>query len=141
VYQLALKASASLRHGIITKKLISKMLFMADHLESKNLVPFSRRNSGFQLPGSHKDRDEQMLQQVDPDLTAEDEGVIRRYLQYADTLLGGIDRDDLTLVPGGGPAKTLASLPEKPEAEPLHEPVNDVAFTAEAEGRDDDEAA
>jgi hypothetical protein len=85
---------------------------MTDHLDSKNLVPFSKRRNSFQLPGVRKDRDEEMLEQVDPDLTPEDEGVIRRYLQYADTLLGGPDREGLTLVPGGGPAKALAGVPD-----------------------------
>ena len=85
---------------------------MSDHIESKNLVPFSKRRNTFQLPGVRKDRDEQMLEQVDPDLTPEDEGVILRYLQYADTLLGGPDREGLTLVAGGGPAKKLAAIPD-----------------------------
>jgi hypothetical protein len=87
---------------------------MSDHLDSKNLIPFAKRRNGFQLPGVRKDRDEQMLEEVDPDLTPEDEGVIRRYLHYADTLLGsGPDADGFTLVPGGGPAKKLAGIPEK----------------------------
>jgi hypothetical protein len=85
---------------------------MSDHIESKNLVPFSKRRNTFQLPGVRKDRDEEMLEQVDPDLTPEDEGVILRYLQYADTLLGGPDREGLTLVAGGGPAKKLAAIPD-----------------------------
>jgi hypothetical protein len=97
---------------------------MADHLDSKNLVPFSRRNNGFQLPGAKKDRNDEMLEQVDPDLTAEDEGVIRRYLHYADTLLGGPEKEELTLVPDGGPAKRLAAVvPERPQAEPPPEPT------------------
>lgn len=83
---------------------------MTDHLDSKNLVPFSKRRNSFQLPGVRKDRDEEMLEQVDPDLTPEDEGVIRRYLHYADTLLGSPERERLTLVTGGGPAKKLAGL-------------------------------
>ncbi|HKT50931.1 MAG TPA: hypothetical protein VJV96_11555 [Candidatus Angelobacter sp.] len=86
---------------------------MSDHLDSKNLIPFAKRRNSFQLPGARKDRDEQMLEEVDPDLTPEDEGVIRRYLQYADTLLGSPDTDGFTLVPGGGPAKNLAAIPEK----------------------------
>ena len=85
---------------------------MSDHIESKNLVPFSKRRNTFQLPGVRKDRDEEMLEQVDPDLTPEDEGVILRYLQYADTLLGSPDREGLTLVAGGGPAKQLAAIPD-----------------------------
>ncbi len=81
---------------------------MVDHLDTKNFVPFSKRRNGFQLPGVRKTADEEMLEQVDPNLRPEDEGVIRRYLHYADTLLGGPDEPALTLVPGGGPAKELA---------------------------------
>jgi len=89
---------------------------MTDHLDSKNLVPFSKRHitkrhNGFQLPGVQKDRDEELLESIDPDLTAEDEGVIRRYLHYADTLLGEPEPGSLTLVQGGGPAKRLAANP------------------------------
>lgn len=88
---------------------------MADHLDSKNLIPFARRGNGFQLPAVRKDRDEQMLEEVDPDLTPEDEGVIRRYLHYADTLLGSSpDTEGFTLVTGGGPAKKLAGMPDTP---------------------------
>lgn len=90
---------------------------MSDHLESKNLVPFSKRHSGFQLPGVQKDRDEELLEAIDPDLTAEDEGVIRRYLHYADTLLGEPENGNLTLVPGGGPAKRLAGNDESSQPE------------------------
>ena len=86
---------------------------MADHLDSKNLIPFARRRNGFQLPAVRKDRDEQMLEEVDPDLTPEDEGVIRRYLHYADTLLGSSpETEGFTLVTGGGPAKKLAGVPD-----------------------------
>jgi len=75
---------------------------VTDHLDSKNLVPFSkRRRSTFQLPAIRKDRDEEMLEQVDPDLRPEDEGLIRRYLHYADTLLGSPETPSLALVPGG----------------------------------------
>jgi hypothetical protein len=92
------------------------MCSMVDHLDTKNLVPFSRRRNGFQLPGVKKTPDEEMLEQVDPNLRPEDEGVIRRYLHYADTLLGGTEQPALTLVPGGGPAKELAGK-SQPTAE------------------------
>jgi hypothetical protein len=85
---------------------------MTDHLESKNLVPFSKRRNTFQLPVVRKDRDEEMLEQVDPDLTPEDEGIIRRYLQYADTLLGSPDMEGLTLISGSDAAKKPAEMPE-----------------------------
>ena len=90
---------------------------MVDHLQSKNFVPFSRRRDGFRLPGMRKDRDEEMLEQVDPDMRPEDEGTIRRYLQYADILLGSPDHHGLTLVQGGGPAKRLAGNADRAEHE------------------------
>lgn len=88
---------------------------MADHLDSRNLVPFFKRRGSFRMPGAAKSHDEEMLEQVDPNLRPEDEGIIRRYLSYADTLLGSPDEQGLTLVPGGGPAKTLAGNPETAE--------------------------
>lgn len=90
---------------------------MTDHLESKNLVPFSKRHNGFQLPAVQKDPNQELLESIDPDLTAEDEGVIRRYLHYADTLLGEPENGNLTLVPGGDPAKRLAGNPETSQPE------------------------
>jgi len=83
---------------------------MTDHLDSKNLVPFSkRRRTTFQLPGIRKDRDEEMLEQVDPDLRPEDEGLIRRYLHYADTLLGSPETPNLALVPGAPERRSASS--------------------------------
>ena len=114
---------------------------MADHLDSKNLVPFSRRNNGFQLPGAKKDRDDEMLEQVDPDLTAEDEGIIRRYLHYADTLLGGPEKDGLTLVPDGGPAKRLAAVPENPPNGTGDEEQNGHQSSPEVKDRNGNQAA
>jgi len=98
---------------------------MVDHLDSKNFVPFSRRRDGFRLPGVKKDREEEMLEQVDPDLRPEDEGLVRRYLNYADILLGSPDQHGLTLVPGGGPAKRLAGNAEPSENSPSGETARD----------------
>ena len=96
---------------------------MVDHLGSKNLLPFFKRRGSFRMLGVTKTPDEELLEQVDPNLRPEDEAVIRRYLSYADTLLGSPDEHGVTLVPGGGPAKTLAANPEKetnttPEQQP-----------------------
>lgn len=88
---------------------------MADHLDSRNLVPFFKRRGSFRMLGGAKSPDEEMLEQVDPNLRPEDEGIIRRYLSYADTLLGSPDEHGMTLVPGGGPAKALAGNPETPK--------------------------
>lgn len=67
------------------------------------------------MVGMTKSRDEEMLEQVDPNLQPEDEGVIRRYLNYADTLLGSPDDHSPAPVPGGSPARSLAGNPEAPE--------------------------
>jgi hypothetical protein len=113
---------------------------MTDHLESKNLVPFSKRRNGFQLPGVRKDRHEELLESIDPDLTEEDEGVIRRYLHYADTLLGEPESGNLTLVPGGGPAKRLAGKAESSQPETA-EDKNETSESAADDHKGGSEAA
>jgi hypothetical protein len=111
---------------------------MTDHLDNKNLVPFFKRRGSFRMMGGKKSHDEEMLEQVDPNLRPEDEGVILRYLNYADTLLGSPDEHGLTLIPGGGPAKTLAGNPETAEdpapEQTEHEPETD------AKDKDDEAA-
>lgn len=113
---------------------------MVDHLDSKNFVPFSRRRDGFRMPGMRKDREEEMLEQVDPDLRPEDQGVVRRYLNYADILLGSPDHHGLTLVPGGGPAKRLAGNPEPPET-PLKEYLAEAEQSEQSAAKNDRSAA
>jgi hypothetical protein len=60
---------------------------MADHLDSKNLVPFKRRHNGYHLPGLQKDSDEQVIDEVDPELRPDEQGFVRHFLAYADVLL------------------------------------------------------
>jgi hypothetical protein len=81
-----------------------------NHLDTKNLVPFSKRRDGFRLSGMKQEDDQEMLQQVDPNLQPEDEGMIRRYLRYADTLLGASDKPALTLVPGAAVNTAVAKF-------------------------------
>jgi hypothetical protein len=85
---------------------------MVDHLGSKNLVPFFKRRGSFRMVGVTKSHDEELLEHVDPNLQPEDEGVIRRYLSYADTLLGSPEEHGMRLVPGGGSEKKQAASPE-----------------------------
>jgi|SRR6185312_7796476 len=116
---------------------------MTDHLDSKNLVPFSkRRRSTFQLPAIRKDRDEEMLEQVDPDLRPEDEGLIRRYLHYADTLLGSPETPNLTLVPGGPVRRPISSEDQlRPiNISPYGKPDGGSANRRESNGRESREA-
>ena len=60
---------------------------MADHLDSTKLVPFKRRHDGYHLPGLAKEQEEQIVDDVDPDLRPEEQGFVRHYLAYADILL------------------------------------------------------
>lgn len=97
---------------------------MVNHLDNNNLVPFFKRRGSFRMLGATKSHDEEMLEQLDPNLRPEDEGIIRRYLSYADTLLGSPDEHGVTLVPGGGPAKTLAGRPEEQTKSAPEQPEN-----------------
>ncbi|HKD81422.1 MAG TPA: hypothetical protein VKH81_17135 [Candidatus Angelobacter sp.] len=60
---------------------------MADHLDSTQLVPFKRRRNGYHLPGLRKEVEEEIIDQVDPELRPEEQGFVRHYLAYADVLL------------------------------------------------------
>jgi hypothetical protein len=62
---------------------------MADHLDSTNLVPFKkRRHSGYHLPGMVKE--EEPMDEVDPELRPEEQMYVRHYLAYADILLKNV---------------------------------------------------
>ena len=58
-----------------------------DHLDSKNLVPFKRRRNGYHTPGLSKEAEEQVIDEVDPELRPEEQGFVRHFLSYADVLL------------------------------------------------------
>ena len=58
-----------------------------DHLDSKNLVPFKKRRNGYHLPGLQKEAEEQVIDEVDPELRPEEQGFVRHFLSYADVLL------------------------------------------------------
>lgn len=58
-----------------------------DHLDSKNLVPFKRRRNGYHLPGLTKEAEEQIIDEVDPELRPEEQSYVRHYLGYADVML------------------------------------------------------
>ena len=60
---------------------------MNDHLDSTNLVPFKKRGNGYHLRGLAKEHDEQVIEEVDPELRPEEQGYVRHYLSYADILL------------------------------------------------------
>lgn len=60
---------------------------MPDHLDSTKLVPFKRRRNEYHLPGLRKEEEEQIIDQVDPELRPEEQGFVRHYLAYADVML------------------------------------------------------
>jgi hypothetical protein len=60
---------------------------MADHLDSTKLVPFKKRRNGYHLPGLAKEEEQQIIDEVDPGLRADEQGYVRHYLAYADILL------------------------------------------------------
>lgn len=70
---------------------------MPDHLDSTKLMPFKRRRqNGYHLPGLAKEEEEQVIDEVDPELRPEEQGYVRHFLAYADVLLkNAIDDDEL----------------------------------------------
>jgi hypothetical protein len=58
-----------------------------DHLDSKNLMPFKKRRNAYLLPGLTKGIEEQVIDEVDPELRPEEQGYVRHYLGYADVML------------------------------------------------------
>ena len=60
---------------------------IVDHLDSKNLIPFKKRRNGYHLPGLAKEAEEQVIDEVDPELRPEEQGFVRHFLSYADILL------------------------------------------------------
>jgi hypothetical protein len=63
---------------------------MTDHLDSTKLMPFKkRRQNGYHLPGLAKEADEQMIDEVDPELRPDEQSFVLHYLGYADIMLKG----------------------------------------------------
>jgi hypothetical protein len=63
------------------------MCVMVNHLDSTKLVPFKKRRNGYHLPGLAKEYEEQIIDQVDPELRPDEQGYVRHYLAYADIML------------------------------------------------------
>jgi len=93
---------------------------MADHLDSKNLVPFKRRRNEYHLPGLQKEAEEQVIDEVDPELRPEEQGFVRHFLGYADIFLkhaNATAEEELSEETPSEPAtKLLKMLPRKTEA-------------------------
>ena len=58
-------------------------------------MPFKkRRKNGYHLPGLAKEEEEQVIDEVDPELRPEEQGYVRHFLSYADVLLKNAVEDD-----------------------------------------------
>ena len=93
-----------------------------DHLDSKNLVPFKKRRNGYHLPGLTKEAEEQVIDEVDPELRPEEQGFVRHFLAYADVLLKKAEEPDTLLTKSEEPApeqersvkkNNIAEMPEQ----------------------------
>ena len=60
---------------------------MPKYLASRDLVPFRQHSNGYRLPKIEPERDDDIRQQIEPDLDPEEEAFVLHYLRYADTLL------------------------------------------------------
>jgi len=67
---------------------------MPRHLVSRDLVPFrerSKRSNGYRLPKIESEREDEIREQLDPDLEPEEETFVLHYLRYADLLLASAE--------------------------------------------------
>jgi len=90
-----------------------------DQLKSRNLVPFKKRNGRYNIPGMASEH-EVLVDRVDSDLSPEEQGFIRHYLGYADTLLQSMEH--IVPQPLEGPAAQNAR--GEVTEQPAHTKVN-----------------
>ena len=62
------------------------MRTIPDQLKSKNLVPFKKRHDRYNIPGM-KAENQVLMDNVDSDLSSEEQTYIRHFLGYADALI------------------------------------------------------
>ena len=84
-----------------------------DHLDSNNLVPFKRRRNGYHLPGLVKEEEEQVIDEVDPELRPEEQGFVRHFLSYADVLLKNVEGEEAS--EQKKPAQEKSNVTEMPK--------------------------
>jgi hypothetical protein len=106
------KGGASIKHPL---HLIqeSDMGGQVDHLDSKDFVPFKKRRNAYKLPVLTKRAEEQVIDEVDPDLRPEEQGFVRHYLAYADVMLKNSES-----VENSGEAQAEAEKENSGEAQP-----------------------
>jgi hypothetical protein len=66
------------------------MRAIPDQLKSRNLVPFKKGPGRYKIPGVASEH-EVLMDRVDADLSPEEQGFIRHYLGYADSLLRSVE--------------------------------------------------
>jgi hypothetical protein len=88
---------------------------MVDHLDSKNLVPFKRRHNGYHLPRLQKEAEDQVIDEVDPELRPEEQGFVRHFLGYADVLLNHANANPEEEPPEEAPSEQTTNLIKMPE--------------------------
>jgi hypothetical protein len=88
---------------------------MVDHLDSKNLVPFKKRRNGYHLPGLQKEAEDQVIDEVDPELRPEEQGFVRHFLGYADVLLSHASANPEEELPEEAPSAQTTKLIKMPE--------------------------
>jgi hypothetical protein len=90
------------------------MRIIPDQLKSRNLVPFKKGPGRYKIPGLTSEN-EVPMDRVDTDLSPEEQGFIRHYLSYADTLLQNTEY--IPLQPLEGPAQNGS---EEVTKQPVH---------------------
>ncbi|MGC2698133.1 MAG: hypothetical protein WA738_20280 [Candidatus Angelobacter sp.] len=89
-----------------------------NHLESKNLVPFKRRRTGYHLFGLAREEGEGITDAVDPELRADEQSFVRHYLGYADTMLRHAEENPHEEGIAEEPASSVpANVTEMPKAD------------------------
>ncbi len=58
---------------------------------SRDLVPFRERSNGYRLPKIESEREDDIREQLEPDLEPEEETFVLHYLRYADLLLASAE--------------------------------------------------
>jgi hypothetical protein len=89
---------------------------IVEHLDSKNLVPFKKRRNGYHLPGLQKEAEEQVIDEVDPELRPEEQGYVRHYLAYADVMLKNPDQSEAAEDDQPPVQDDITEIPERDEA-------------------------
>jgi hypothetical protein len=96
--------------------LAANMDEIVEHLDSKNLVPFKKRRNGYHLPGLQKEAEEQVIDEVDPELRPEEQGYVRHYLAYADVMLKNPDQSEAAEDDQPPVQDDITEIPERDEA-------------------------